>query len=544
MSKLIPLIPILVVALCSCMKAEKCDLVIHNAKIYSLNGTNDVFEAIAIKNGRILELGPEREIMNKYSYTSSYDASLNTIFPGFIDAHCHFVGYGLGLQQAQLSVCNSFEEVLQTLLYHSEKLSTEWLIGRGWDHTKWPENEYPNKAALDSLFPNIPVLIRRVDGHAALANSLALQRAGITEKSKIKGGHIEVLDGELTGILVDKAVDSIMKLIPAPTKDQLIQAMLLAQENCFKVGLTTVDDAGLSKKEIDVIQELQDQGTLKMRIYAMLSDNQENFDHYLKTGPIKTDRLNVRSFKFYGDGALGSRGACLLQAYQDSPTSFGMLLSDKAYFKKWAEKLYKAGFQMNTHCIGDSATRIILDVYGDVLKRANDKRWRVEHAQLVHGTDISQFGKFNIIPSVQPTHATSDMRWAALRIGLNRLKYCYAYEDLRKQNGIIALGTDFPVEDISPIATFYAAVIRKSTTDKSDHKFQPENALSKLNALKGMTTWAATANFEESEKGTLEKGKFADLVVLNRDLLTCSEEEILNTKVLRTYINGVCVHER
>jgi len=527
----------------SCMKSENCDLVVHNAQIYSMNGSNEMFEAMAIKDGKILELGPERQILNKYNYSASYDAQLMTIFPGFIDAHCHFISYGLGLQQVDLTDCKSFEEVLKNLVEFRKQHTGDWLQGRGWDQTKWSGSDYPNKSALDSLFPEIPVVIRRIDGHAALANRVALDQAGISKETQIQGGHIEVLNDQLTGILVDNAVDSILKLIPRPTKDQIIKALIDAQENCFKVGLTTVDDAGLSKKEVDVIEELHGQEILKMRVYAMLTDNQENFDHYLKAGPIKTDRLNVRSFKFYGDGALGSRGACLLNPYLDSPTSYGMLLNDAEYFRIWAKRIYDSGFQMNTHCIGDSATRLILNIYGELLNRSNDKRWRIEHAQLVHHSDIHLFGKYSIIPSVQPTHATSDMRWASLRVGAQRLKYGYAYEELREQNGMVALGTDFPVENISPIETFYAAVIRKSKDGNEQVRFQPENALTRLNALKGMTIWAATANFEELEKGTLEKGKFADFVILNRNLLSCLETEILRTKVIRTYINGVCVYE-
>ena len=529
--------------LSSCIKSEHCDLVIHNAHIYSMNSANDMFDAMAIKDGKIVELGPERQILNKYTYEASYDAKLMTIFPGFIDAHCHFTGYGLSLQQADLTSCGSFEEVIEVLAEFRKQHSSGWLQARGWDHTKWTGSDYPNRSALDSLFPDIPVVIRRIDGHAALANRVALDQAGITKETQIPGGHIEVLNDELTGILVDNAVDSILKLIPNPTKDQLIKALIDAQENCFKVGLTTVDDAGLTKREVDVIEALHNQGILKMRVYAMLTDNQENFDHYLKAGPHKTDLLNVRSFKFYGDGALGSRGACLLNPYLDSPSSYGMLLNSEDYFRTWAKRIYNSGFQMNTHCIGDSATRLILTVYGELLNHSNDKRWRIEHAQLVNKSDIHLFGKYSIIPSVQPTHATSDMRWASLRVGFQRLKYGYAYEDLRKQNGMVALGTDFPVENISPIETFYAAVTRKSRNGDQQIRFQPENALTRLNALKGMTIWAATSNFEDTEKGTLEKGKFADFVVLNRDLLSCLEEDILQTKIIRTYINGVCVYD-
>lgn len=527
----------------SCMKRIDCDLVIHNAQIYSMNSSNDIFEAMAIKDGKILELGPERQILNKYNYSTAYDARLMAVYPGFIDAHCHFLGYGLSLRQTDLKSCRSFNEVLSTLKEAHYNNTKSWVEGRGWDQTMWKKTDYPNNQGLDSLFPNRPVIIRRIDGHAALVNSKALQLAGITKTSQIKGGHIEVINNELTGILIDNAMDSVLRLVPPPTIDQKKTALLRAQSNCFEVGLTTVDDAGLSKNEIDAIESLHRSGSLKMRIYAMLTDNNENFDYFLKTGPIKTDKLNVRSFKFYGDGALGSRGACLLKPYEDDTNNYGMLLSNEGYFKIWAKKLNKAGFQMNTHCIGDSAARLIMKVYGEVLQQSNDKRWRIEHAQLVHHDDVNSFKKFNIIPSVQPTHATSDMRWAALRVGRERLKYGYAYEKLRIQNGMIALGTDFPIENISPIETFYAAVARKNLQGIPKNGFQMKNALSRLNAMKGMTFWAATANFEEHEKGSLEIGKLADFVILNRDIITCTEADILNSQVIRTYIDGNCVFE-
>lgn len=532
---------LLPLTIASCMKTEDCDLVVHNARIYSMNKSNEVFEAMAIKDGKIVELGPERQILNKYSYDDAYDAQLMTIFPGFIDAHCHFLGYGLSLQQAELKSCNSFEEVLEKLISFNATKVGEWIEGRGWDHTKWKDSKYPTKDALDSLFPEVPVLIRRVDGHAALANQRALDIAGITDTTHYPGGHIEVLDGKLTGILVDNAVDSIRKYIPEPSVDQMKKALIDAQANCFEVGLTTVDDAGMKRNEVELIQRLQEDGVLNMRIYAMLADNQENFDHYLETGPIKTDRLNVRSFKFYGDGALGSRGACLIRPYSDAPDNYGMLINEEDYFRTWAQQVYSSGFQMNTHCIGDSAARLIMGIYGEILGGGNDKRWRIEHAQIINSSDFDQFKEYSIIPSVQPTHATSDMRWAALRVGRDRLKYGYAYEKLRQQNGMIALGTDFPIEDISPIETFYAAVARKDKNGKPKSGFQMENALSRQNAMMGMTIWAATANFEENEKGTLEKGKFADFVILDRDLMECEEDDILNTRVLRTYLDGRCV---
>ena len=292
-----------------------------------------------------------------------------------------------------------------------------------------------------------------------------------------------------------------------------------------------------------MIDQLQQEGKLKIKVYAMITANKEMLDFYLKKGPYKTDRLSVCSFKFYADGALGSRGACLLEPYSDiiEQELYGLQINEADFYQKYAQLIYDKRFQMNTHCIGDSANHLMLTIYGNVLKGVNDKRWRIEHAQIVNPQDMEKFKKFTIIPSIQPTHATSDMYWAKERLGENRVKSAYAYQQLLKQNGIVALGTDFPVEDISPLATFYAAVVRKDKKGFPPNGFQPENALTRQEALKGMTIWAAISNFEENEKGSLEVGKSADFVLLNNDLMTIKEEHILTTKVLQTFINGELV---
>jgi len=317
---------------------------------------------------------------------------------------------------------------------------------------------------------------------------------------------------------------------------------MLAQQNCFAAGLTTVDDCGLDYDVILFIDSLQKAGDLAMRVYAMLSDNKKNFDFIAAKGKIKTERLNVRSFKVYADGALGSRGACLLQPYSDKPGWSGFLLSPATHFDSVAAVIYKMGFQMCTHAIGDSGNRVILQTYARQLKGKNDLRWRIEHAQVINQNDFNLFGENNIIPSVQPTHATSDMYWAAGRLGPERIKGAYAYNDLLKQNGWLPLGTDFPVEDISPFKTFYAAVVRKDAKGFPAAGFQPENALSRQDALRGMTIWAAKANFEETEKGSIEKGKLADFIILDQDLTKTAPERILGTRVISTFINGQKVY--
>ncbi|MGB1031936.1 MAG: amidohydrolase, partial [Flavobacteriales bacterium] len=453
------IIPVLAMS-CS-FSREEVDLIVHNATIHSMDPSNTEFQAMAIKDGKLVELGAERSILNRYKSVNKIDALKKDIYPGFIDAHCHFLGYGRTINEIDLSNTNSFDEVLDLLSRKQSGVSSNWIIGRGWDQNDWENAEFPTKAKLDSMFSKNPVILTRVDGHTALVNQIALQLSGIDENTVVPGGQILKENGELTGVLIDNAMLMVKEGIFESSNSQSQSALLKAQEACFQVGLTTVSDAGLSVDEIKLIQQLQQKEDLKMRVYAMVSDKEANFDYFLENGPIKTDRLNVQSFKFYADGTLGSRSACLMRPYSDSKETSGYLLDSLRYFRMRAEQLYNAGFQMNTHCIGDSANRAILGLYAEFLQPQNDRRWRIEHAQVIAKQDRSMFSKFNIVPSVQPTHATSDMYWAELRLGRNRISRAYAYQSLKNELGWIALGTDFPVEGINPIHTFYAATVRK-----------------------------------------------------------------------------------
>lgn len=527
-----------------CGESQKIDLIVHNAKIYTVNESFDVVEAMAIDKGKIIAIGAENEIKNKYLAKQYIDAKKQTVYPGFIDAHCHFFHYAALLQELDLKGTTSFDEMLEKIIEYSKINKFEWIVGTGWDQNDWEVKEFPTKEKLDELFPNTPIFITRIDGHAAIANQKALDLANININTTINGGIIEKKNGKLTGILMDNALQLIKTIIPTKTKEQLTNELLAAEQKLFEVGLTTIDEAGLDQKEIELIEELQKNNQLKMKVYAMISATEELLKHYLQKGPYKTDRLNVSSFKFYADGALGSRGACLLKPYTDVSThkEYGLILHEKSFYEKYASLLYQKGFQMNTHCIGDSANQLMISIYKTVLKGSNDKRWRIEHAQVLDSASFELFSMYNIIPSVQPTHATSDMYWAKDRLGNERIKNAYAYKKLLQQNGLIALGTDFPIESINPLYTFYAAVARKDLSDFPENGFQKENGLTKEEALKGMTIWAALANFEENEKGSLEVGKYADFVILNQDIMEVEDSQIPKTKVMFTFINGEKVY--
>jgi len=521
------------------------DMLVLNAKIYTVDSAFTIVEAMAIDKGKIVETGSSSHISTKYSSKNIVDAKGAFIYPGFIDAHAHFYGYALGLNTVNLTETNSWEAVLARLKkFANENKPKGWILGRGWDQNDWAVKEFPTKEKLDQLFPNQPVLLIRIDGHAAIANQNALDLAGVRAGDTLRGGIIETKNGKLTGVLIDNAVDLVSSSIPAPAPAEIVSLLKKAQQNCFEVGLTTVDDCGIDYTHALFMDSLQKADILKMRIYAMLSDAKRNYDFLFANGKIKTDRMHVRSFKIYGDGALGSRGACLLSPYHDQKEWHGFLLNTLQHFDSVASVLANSEFQMCTHAIGDSANRSILNIYAKYLNDKNDRRWRIEHAQVVHPSDFASFGQYNIIPSVQPTHATSDMYWAGERLGSERENHAYAYKKLMEQNGWIPLGTDFPVEHISPFKTFYAAVFRIDAKGFPQGGYQKENALNVEDVLRGMTIWAARANFEEDEKGSLEKGKLADFVILPKDLLKCSPQEILSMKVLATYVGGEKVYER
>lgn len=526
--------------LISCNQKSKIsvDSIITNAAIYTVNKDFAKASAMAIDQGKIVAIGSNDEIAKAFESKNTIDAKGKFMYPGLYDAHCHFYSFGLSLQEVDLRGTKSMEEVIARIKQFQKDKNPKFIVGNGWDQNDWDVKKFPTKADLDKDFSEIPVVLNRIDGHAIVVNSVVLKEAGITKNTKAIGGQIEIENGEPTGILIDNPMEMVFKIIPKPNRKTQIAALLDAEKVMFDYGLTTVNDAGLDPDIINLIDSLQKAKAMKINVYAMVTANQKNIDLYLKKGIYKTDNLNVRSFKMYGDGALGSRGACLHKPYTDSPKQFGALLSPVTELKSIAQQIANSPFQLNTHAIGDSANTVILKIYKEALTGKKDRRWKIEHAQVIQEADFDYF-KLGIIPSVQPTHATSDMYWAGERLGKERLKNAYAYKKLLQKAGTIALGTDFPIEEVNPMLTFHAAVARKDSKNFPKGGFQMENALTREETLKGMTIWAAYSNFEENEKGSLVVGKWADFVLFDQDIMRIDENQILKLKPSQTFLKGV-----
>jgi predicted amidohydrolase YtcJ len=519
----------------SCKKSV--DYVAYNGNIYTVNNDFNVASAFAVKDGKFIDVGND-EIFSKYNTKQKIDLNGSTVLPGLIDAHCHFYGLGLNQSVIDLTGTSSFNEILEKIAFENNK---DVIRGRGWDQNDWEIKEFPDKLKLDLAYPNTPVILERIDGHAYLVNQKALDIAGIDINTTSTNGTVLSKKGKLTGVLIDGPMSIIDDAFGEISLDNKIKALISAQKICFQNGLTTVDDAGLSKEVILLIDSLQKKDLLKMRVYAMISNSEDDVDYFLENGPIKTNSLNVRSVKVYGDGALGSRGATLKEPYSDDKHNYGKLVTSYKDIKDLADKLAKANFQMNTHAIGDSTINILIDTYSKVLENKTDPRWRIEHSQIIDLNDIDGYNN-KILPSVQPTHATSDMYWAKDRVGSKRIKGAYAYKALLEKSKVIGLGTDFPVEKVNPFHTFYASISRKDLNDYPEKGFEFENALSREETLKGMTIWAAYLNFEEKEKGSIEKGKFADFIIIDRDIMKVETNKTPNTKVLKTYLSGKLVY--
>jgi predicted amidohydrolase YtcJ len=536
----VPFLFLLLLFLSSCYKGQSVDLIVHNARIHTMDEKGSVAQAMAVRDGKIVEVGPERQILNKYSAEETIDAEGKDVYPALTDCHGHMLSYAEQKLNADLYGSKSFEEVLVRLEKYQSKNKRKFIIGRGWDQSLWTNKEFPTNEKLNALFPDIPVCLTRVDGHALLANDALLKLADIDASTKIEGGIVHVNEGRCTGLLVDNAMEAVYALIPEYEEKDLAKAMLEIEKELFQYGITSVHEAGIDNKDIGFFRALIDRYNLKLSVYAMLMPSEANFSFAEKKGIYNYKNLTIRSFKVVGDGALGSRGAFLKKAYSDDHDHFGVLTTPVALMKRVAAVAEKTGYQMNTHAIGDSTNRIMLEIYKGIFEVNRDHRWRIEHAQVVDLIDFDLFGKYGVFPSVQPSHAVSDQRWAEERLGTERIKGAYAYRKLLDQFGMLAIGTDFPIEPIDPFNTLHAAVARKNMENLPAEGFYPEQAISLEECMRGMTIWAAFASFQESKTGSLEKGKEATFVIFDKPVSVQGGYKANFAKM--TFISGTKVY--
>ena len=530
---------IISIGLFACTSKEKVDLIVHNATIYTVDSSFSKQSAFAVSNGKFIEIGSDKEILSKYESENIVNTNGRPVYPGFNDAHCHFIGYAEQLLSVNLVGTKSWKEVLQKC--KDFKSDRDWLIGRGWDQNDWELKDFPTKEALDSLFPKTPVYLTRIDGHAAIVNSKALELAKVNISTSIEGGKLLKNGNGLTGVLIDNAMELVKNMIPEIPEDLRRKAVLIAQQDLITLGLTSIHDAGLNKEDLEFLDRMYQDSLLFINIYAMTNPSKENLE-FLKTFTPFSSKLTLKSVKIYSDGALGSRGALLSHPYHDDTSNVGLQLMPYEDLDSLIKYCYDNNLQVNTHCIGDSAARMVLSIYSKHLKSSNDRRWRIEHAQVINPNDYLYFSNFNILPSVQPTHATSDMPWAEDRLGSNRINWSYSYQSLEKLNGIIPLGTDFPIEHISPIYTFYAATTRKDHSGLPEAGWRSDEKLSPEQTLKGMTIDAAYAAFNENSTGSIEVGKIADFIILDRDIISSPLEESLKAFCIEAYIDGKRVY--
>lgn len=529
------------------------DVIYVNANIHTLAEPPRA-EALATAGERIAAIGARSDVLRlRRPHTRIVDLDGKTVLPGLIDAHGHFAalgGYGLG--QIDLGFARSYDEVIATITERvKESKPGEWIVGGRWDHESWPERRLPTHERLSAISPENPVWLTRVDGHAGLANAAAMKIAGVTrESSSPVGGEIlKNAAGEPTGVFIDNAEELIAKHIPG-SRHSTADLLLKAQEMCLSVGLTGIHDAGVTPADLEAYRELVADGKLRIRVYAMVA-GEYAIAYFKERGVEIGDHLTVRAAKLYADGALGSRGAWLLEPYSDRPTDadglpyVGLNLMKSEFLRLVAEDGLRQGYQVCTHAIGDRGNRAALDAYALALSRrpTDNHRYRIEHAQILALEDVPRFKQLAVIPSMQPTHCTSDMRWVYDRVGRARARGAYAWASLRKTGVPIPGGSDFPIESHNPFLGLYAAVTRRNLDGLPPGGWQPDECMTRAEALRSFTYDAAYAAFEEDLKGTLEPGKLADFIVIDRDVLTCPEREMADVRVLRTVIGGETVYQ-
>ena len=539
---------------CGGSSVPPADMVLMGGKIATVDESFSFAEAVAVRGDRFVKVGSDRDI-KPYIGPDTHVIELKgkLVVPGLIDAHAHISGYGKSLSILDFRGVKSFEELIEMTAEKAKTLTHgEWIRGRSWDQNLWRGKEFPDHDALSKAVPGHPVWLTRVDGHAGIANKKALDIAGITAKTKdLDGGEIlRKPNGEPSGVFIDRAMGLVSRHIPSSSPERNREAIIKAAESCLSVGLTGVHDAGAPPATIEHYKYLIDNGKLGIRVYAMLSNpGKDDVTEYLKAnmvGNYGNHFLKVNSIKLFSDGALGSRGAALFEPYSDRPGYSGLLTISYERVFNISLNALDVGCQVCTHAIGDHANRLVLDAYEAALKErpAPDHRFRVEHAQVVALDDIPRFSSLGVIPSMQPTHATSDMYWAEDRLGSERVRGAYAWQRFLKTGSIIPCGSDFPVEENNPMLGIYAGITRRDPGGWPEDGWFPDQCMSREQVLRGFTTWAAYAAFQEDILGSIEEGKLADMVVLSKDILTIPPEDILTTVPEYTIVGGNIRYKR
>jgi len=538
-------------------RQAEADLLLINANVYTVNEKQPRAEAIAVKGGRILFVGSNNDAQ-KFHASRAIDLHGSTLVPGLTDSHCHIFGIGERELTLNLEGTNTLQEFLAKVSERATKTEPgKWITGRGWVETFWTPAQFPTRQDLDKVAPANPVFLTRADGHASVANSAALKIANIDKNTPNPfGGEIlkDKATGEPTGMVTDNAQDLVRKNIPKPTPDEREQALLTGIDRELRLGWCEIQNAGSHQEDIDLIKKAYFDDKVRIRFVNCVYGPGEDARNFLKDGAIIDGfehHFTQRTIKVVFDGALGSRGAALLKPYTDAPDTSGYLTEKPEELRPMFEEALRRGIQVETHAIGDRANRTILDLYEAAFKAVppdqrpiKEPRWRVEHAQIVDPADLPRFATLGVIPSMQPSHAISDLFFAPKRLGMDRLAGAYAWQSFLKSGVIICGGSDAPVERGEPMIEFYAAVARKSIKGESGPGWHPEQAVSRNLALKMFTIWPAFASFQEKDKGSIEVGKLADFTVLSADIMKIPPPEILTTQNEMTIIGGETVYQR
>lgn len=540
------------VAVLAAQTSGEADLVFLNGNVYTVDAAHPRAQAVAVRDGRVIFVGSTREAATLIGAgTDVVDLEGLTMIPGMIDSHGHLPGLGSALRVVDLVGTRSYDEVINRVVMRVAQAQTgQWVQGRGWDQNEWGVTRFPDHAALSTAIPDHPVALGRVDGHALLANARAMELAGIDSSTPDPSGGRIIRDanGDATGVFVDRAMGLIRRVIPREGPAETHEGLLLAQAELNRLGLTGMHDAGVGRGVIDIYEEMAERGEWTVRNQVMITP--ADLDHYMALGPRKSiggnNFLSVASIKVSVDGALGSRGAALLEGYSDEPGNNGLITVPEEELYPIATAALRGGFQLNVHAIGDRANRMVLNTFERALEaepRA-DHRFRIEHAQILHRHDIPRFAQLGVIPSMQSIHQASDMSWAENRLGWTRLQGAYAWRSLLDTGVIIPGGSDFPVESPDPLLSFHAAVSRQDADNWPAGGWFPQELMTREEGLRHMTLWGAQASFMEDEVGSIEPGKLADFVVLSEDIMTVPVERILDAKVLQTFVGGRKVYDR